>query len=138
MAIAAALVADGKLRVLRKGTNGFTCFADDPDTPGPDPMCADKNALEHMQAAMERTIPLPGKVGFIDALAGGVDASNADPYATNPDAGGTWIRTGPHVKVTRADQSFHDQYPKGAAPDTTAPCVMWAGTPYQHLMAPVR
>jgi len=31
-----------------------------------------------------------------------------------------------------------DTYPKGADPDTKIPYVMWAGTPYQHLMAPVR
>ena len=36
-----------------------------------------------------------------------------------------------------ADASFYDIYPKNAYPDTTMPYVMWAGTPYQHLMAPV-
>jgi len=28
-------------------------------------------------------------------------------------------------------------YPSGPAPDTTRPYVMWAGTPYAHLMIPV-
>ena len=28
-------------------------------------------------------------------------------------------------------------YPSGAKPDTKAPYVMWAGTPYAHLMIPV-
>jgi hypothetical protein len=28
-------------------------------------------------------------------------------------------------------------HPSGAKPDTTAPYVMWAGTPYAHLMVPV-
>jgi len=32
--------SDGKIRVVRKGTNQFTCMADNPNTPGPDPMCA--------------------------------------------------------------------------------------------------
>jgi hypothetical protein len=40
--------------------------------------------------------------------------------------------------VVGADASFYDQYPKGATPDTKAPYVMWAGSPYQHLMAPVQ
>src|SRR5436190_17619754 len=31
------------MRELRKGTNNFTCVADAPATPGPDPMCADAN-----------------------------------------------------------------------------------------------
>ena len=34
--------ADGKIRVVRKGTNNFTCMADNPNTPGPDPMCGDR------------------------------------------------------------------------------------------------
>jgi hypothetical protein len=40
--------------------------------------------------------------------------------------------------VVGADQGFYDLYPKGADPDTRAPYVMWAGTPYQHLMVPVK
>jgi hypothetical protein len=55
----------GGMRVLRKGTNGFTCMPDDPATPGPDPMCADANAMEHLGAMMEKKAPPTGKVGFI-------------------------------------------------------------------------
>jgi hypothetical protein len=40
--------------------------------------------------------------------------------------------------VVGAEASFYDAYPKSADPDTSVPYVMWAGTPYQHLMAPVR
>jgi hypothetical protein len=40
--------------------------------------------------------------------------------------------------IVGADQGFYDLYPKGANPDTRAPYVMWAGTPYQHLMVPTR
>ena len=35
---------NGKIRVVRKGSNHFTCMADNPNTPSPDPMCADRNA----------------------------------------------------------------------------------------------
>ena len=38
--------ADGQMRALREGTNGFTCMPDNPATPGPDLMCMDKAALE--------------------------------------------------------------------------------------------
>ena len=71
-------------------------------------------------------------------LAGGTDASNTDPYATSPEAGNHWIKTGPHVMVVGADVGFYAQYPKDADPDTSRPYVMWADTPYVHLMAPVR
>jgi hypothetical protein len=71
-------------------------------------------------------------------LAGGTDASNTDPYASKPTANNHWIKTGPHIMVVGADASFYEAYPKNADPDTSVPYVMWAGTPYQHLMAPVR
>lgn len=133
-----AMGADGKMRELRKGTNQFTCMPDDPNTPGPDPMCADRNAMEHLQAMMEKKAPPTGKVGFIYMLRGGTDPSNTDPYATKPEAGKKWIKTGPHVMVIGAEQGFYDQYPKDPNPDTSVPYVMWSGTPYQHLMAPVK
>lgn len=130
--------ADGKMRVLRKGTNGFTCMPDNPATPGPDPMCMDKNAMEWVGAWVEHKAPAAGKVGFMYMIAGGTDASNTDPYATKPGPNNHWIKTGPHVMVVGADASFYDSYPKSPDPDTKQPYVMWAGTPYQHLMAPVK
>jgi len=133
-----AMDDQGKMREVRKGTNGFTCMPDNPTTPGPDPMCMDKNALEWATAWMEKKTPVAGKVGFMYMLSGGTDASNTDPYAQKPTKENHWIKTGPHVMVVGADQSFYDQYPKGPDPDTAQPYVMWAGTPYQHLMAPVK
>ena len=133
-----AMDADGKMRTLRQGTNGFTCMADSPATPGPDPMCMDKNAFAWAGAWMAHKDPPQGKVGFMYMLEGGTDASNTDPFAAKPTASNHWIKTGPHIMVVGADASFYDSYPKSPDPDTTQPYVMWAGTPYQHLMAPVR
>lgn len=133
-----AMEADGAMRTLRKGTNGWTCMPDNPATPGPDPMCLDKNAMDWAGAWMSHKEPAAGKVGFMYMLAGGTDASNTDPFATGPTKTNHWIKTGPHVMVVGADASFYDSYPKGADPDTSMPYVMWAGTPYQHLMAPVK
>jgi hypothetical protein len=133
-----AMEADGKMRTLRKGTNGFTCMPDNPATPGPDPMCADANAMEWIHAWVGHKTPTAGKVGLMYMLEGGTDASNTDPYAEKPTAENHWIKTGPHVMVVGADASFYDQYPKAADPDTSVPYIMWAGTPYQHVMAPVK
>ena len=133
-----AMEADGKMRTLLNGTNGFTCMPDNPATPGPDPMCMDKNALEWAMAWIEHKESPAGKVGFMYMLAGGTDASNTDPYASKPEPGNHWINTGPHVMIVGADTSFYDLYPKGTDPDTSQPYVMWAGTPYQHLMALVK
>jgi hypothetical protein len=101
-------------------------------------MCADKNAMEWASAWMGHKAPPAGKVGLMYMLAGGTDASNTDPYAQKPTASNHWIQTGPHIMVVGADASFYGSYPKGADPDTANPYVMWAGTPYQHLMAPVK
>jgi hypothetical protein len=130
--------ADGSMRTLRKGTNGFTCMPDNPATPGPDPMCFDANAMEWAKAWMSHQPPPTGRVGFMYMLAGGTDASNTDPWATKPTASNHWVKTGPHIMVVGGDQAFYDSYPKSADPDTSVPYVMWAGTPYQHLMAPVK
>src|SRR5579883_1386479 len=105
---------NGKMRTLRAGTNGFTCMPDDPSTPGPDPMCWDKNAGEWLDAYMSHRAPPAGKVGLMYMLAGGVDPSNTDPYASKPPAGSHWIRTGPHLMIVGADASFYETYPKGA------------------------
>ena len=128
----------GAMRTLREGTNGFTCVPDNPETPGPDPMCMDASAMDWANAWMSKKDPTVGKVGFAYMLEGGTDASNTDPYAKAPNASNHWVQTGPHVMIVGAAPEFYDQYPKSADPDTTSPYVMWAGTPYQHLMVPVK
>lgn len=133
-----AMDANGKMRVLHKGHNNFTCMPDNPATPGPDPMCMDPAALAWAEAWIGHKKPVEGKIGFMYMLMGGTDASNVDPYATKPTANNHWLQTGPHVMIVGASQSFYDMYPKSAQPDTTVPYIMWSGTPYQHLMIPVK
>lgn len=133
-----AMDADGSMRTVREGSNGFTCMPDNPATPGPDPMCMDAAALEWAHAWIGKTTPTAGKIGFMYMLEGGTDASNTDPYATAPAKENHWVKTGPHVMIVGADPGFYDMYPKDADPDTSAPYVMWPGTPYQHLMIPVK
>jgi hypothetical protein len=136
----AAVVAmnpDGSMRSLRAGTNGFTCMADNPVTPGPDPMCMDSNAANWVMAWVAHRPPPADRVGLMYMLGGGSDGSNTDPYADRPTAGNHWISTGPHLMVVGAP-SLLTNYPSSASPDTSQPYVMWAGTPYAHLMIPVR
>jgi hypothetical protein len=133
-----AMDASGKMRTVRKGTNGFTCMADNPETPGPDPMCMDKPAMEWVHAWLGHKNPQVGKIGFMYMLSGGTDASNTDPYAKKPSASNNWVKTGPHVMIVGGDPSFYENYPKDAQPDTAVPYIMWPGTPYQHLMIPVK
>jgi len=132
-----AMGADGKMRTLREGKNGFTCMPDNPETPGPDPMCADKNAMEWVGAWVAHKNP-PDKVGFMYMLAGGTDASNTDPYATKPAANNHWVSTGPHVMMVGQPSRITVGYPRSADPNTKEPYVMWPSTPYEHLMLPVK
>jgi hypothetical protein len=131
-----ATIVDMKdMKTLRKGTNGWTCFPDGP-SPGVDPMCLDQNGMEWVDAWMNRKDPPKGKLGFAYMLAGGSDASNTDPFATEPKPGSKWVDTGPHVMVLNIGDSFAG-YPTTAA-NTKVPYVMFPGTPYAHLMIPVK
>jgi hypothetical protein len=129
--------ADGTTRVLRDGTNGFTCLPDNPATPGPDPMCADRNAMEWTRAWLENRDPPADKVGIIYMLAGNSDASSTDPQATEPAPGGNWIETGPLVMIVGVPK-MTDSYPKTSPPDTKAPYAIWVGTPFEHVVIPVK
>lgn len=129
--------ASGNMTVVRKGTNGWTCMPDSPATPGPDSMCMDGNAAKWADAWIHHKPPPQGIVGVMYMLEGGTDASNTDPYATKPTADNEWISTGPHIMVVGSKEILAG-YPSGGKPDTSAPYVMWGGTPYAHLMVPVK
>lgn len=125
----------GNMKTLRMGTNQFTCMPDGP-SPGVDPMCLDKSGMEWAMALIGHKDPPAGKIGFGYMLMGGSDASNTDPFATEPKAGQPWVDTGPHVMVLNSKGRM-EGYP--TTPDNPkAPYVMFAGTPYEHLMIPVK
>jgi hypothetical protein len=134
---ATIMVADasGAMKSVRQGSNGWTCIPDDPNTPGTDPMCFDGNAGKWITAMLGRKPPPNGTPGVMYMLEGGTDASNTDPYATKPTAENDWIKTGPHIMIV-GNKDMLAAYPSGAKPDTSVPYVMWAGTPYAHLMVP--
>ena len=123
------------MKVLRKGTNGWTCFPDGP-SPGTDPMCLDKNGMEWADAWMHHKDPPKDKMGFGYMLMGGSDASNTDPFADKPNASDRWVDTGPHVMVLNIGDHFAG-YPTTAA-NTKVPYIMFPNTPYAHLMIPVK
>ena len=120
---------------LRKGTNGWTCLPDMHDTPANDPMCMDKNAMQWAEAWMAKKTPAMSGVGIGYMLQGGSTPDNDDPMAKTPKPGKSWIQEPPHIMVFGAkfDPAVHSN-----APNTTAPWVMWKGTPYEHLMVPVK
>ncbi len=122
--------------VLRKGTNEWTCFPDDPSTPGNDPMCLDKTWMEWAQAWMAKKDFKPTMPGIGYMLQGGSTASNADPFATKPAPGETWMKEQPHIMVIvpgKLDPKAHS-----SDPHSGGPWIMWGGTPYEHVMVPIK
>jgi hypothetical protein len=80
--------------------------------------------------------PPQGKIGFGYMLQGETATSNVDPFAP-PPADGKWHEAGPHVMIFNAKGAMAGYPRPGEKPDTTQPFVMWAGSPYEHLMIPV-
>jgi hypothetical protein len=125
---------DGSMKVVRQGDNGWTCM----DPSGTDPMCADAGGMEWGKAYMSKGPP-PQKLGFIYMLRGDNGASNTDPYASGDTGDNNWIKTGSHVMIVGADaKPMVQSYPSTPKADPTKPYVMWAGTPYEHLMMPIK
>ncbi len=120
---------------LRAGTNGWTCFADNPGTPGNDPMCFDAAFGAWATAWMGHKSPSITAFGVAYMLQGGTDASNTDPFKMKPDSGQPWVDTGPHVMVVvpnvAALRGLPTDYKSGG------PYIMWQNTPYAHVMVPV-
>jgi hypothetical protein len=125
--------ADGQMKAIKAGTNGWTCM-----DPGGAPMCADEAAMEWAKAWKSKG-SAPQKLGFTYMLRGDNGGSNTDPYATEEAPDNNWIKTGPHVMIVGAEaKSMMQGYPRDAKPDPAKPYVMWPGTPYEHLMLPVK
>lgn len=121
---------------LQKGTNVWTCFPDYPASPGKDPMCVDKQGMLWLQSYITQKAPNITQTGLAYMLEGGSDASNTDPFATKPTEGEDWITSPAHTMVFpvgKLDQTVYSTDPKNGGP-----WIMWAGTPYEHLMVPVK
>jgi len=122
--------ANGKMTEIRAGTNGWTCLADEPDTPGLDPMCVDKQSMQWVQSLMSHA-PKPANTapGIIYMLQGGSDISATDPYATKTEH---FIDSPPHYMIMWPYDAKSTGF--STTPKKTGTWIMWAGTPYAHLM----
>ena len=131
-----ATVKDWDDRTLREGSNGWTCYPDMNDTPGNDPMCLDGPWVAWAQGWMSKTTPKVDMVGVAYMLMGVSDASNDDPFAKTPKAGETWLSSPPHIMIVVPDPKQLDGM--SSDPNNGGPWVMYKGTPYAHIMAPVK
>lgn len=129
-----ATVADWDGRTLKEGTGRWTCFPTPPGQKGPSPMCLDGPWMAWGQAWQGHTDPGLETIGIAYMLAGDGGASNSDPYAESADDADDWVSGGPHLMIIAPDPAMLDGIPTD--PDNGGPWVMWAGTPYAHVMVP--
>lgn len=127
---AAATIVDAEGKVLKEGSNGWTCHS---GSKAMGPMCNDA-AWEKMIGAMMAGEAADPAFGISYMLAGegeSAGASNIDPAATAPTADNQWVKEGPHLMITLPEASLYESV--STNPEDPV-YVMWKGTPYAHLM----
>jgi len=92
----------GKLemgRVLRKGTNGWTCMPDIPGRPQHDPMCADEAMMQILMDIIDGRTPTVKRVGLSYMLLGEARQGQGANPAKGPREVKEWFYIGPHIMV---------------------------------------
>jgi hypothetical protein len=122
--------------VLRAGSNGWSCLPDMPHTQGRDPVCVDQSWMQWIAAYMAHTPPQITSVGIGYMIApGGGWGSNTDPYAMAAAPGNQWHLAPPHLMILVPD--LKTLAGLSTDPHNGGPYVMYPGTPYAHVMAPI-
>ena len=135
-------------KLLRQGTNGWTCLPanprgmSDPENGWKDAheamaLCGDAEVFKWIGAYFAGEIPVMDKDGYAWMLHGDMGEDNTTPMVMNEEdaAPGHWIESGPHLMRMPKDPATLE----GMTTDfnSGAPYVMFAGTPYAHVMYPV-
>ncbi len=136
---------DGK--VLREGSNGWTCSPGRPmpksgykDAQDTNSSCADIEGFKWVEAYVNGTKPDMERDAYIWMLNGDVGEDNrkSSLYGGSKDDAmkmNHFIASGPHLmlmpKDTKTIENFSTDFTTGA------PYQMFKGTPYAHLMIPV-
>ena len=127
-----------QMTLLREGTNGYTCLPDMPATSGNDPMCLDEPWMKWADAWMNKGPVNINKIGFGYMLQGGSVESNTDPYAKGPTEDNEWLTDAvPHLMIIVPDPAMLEGLPVTPKEAGGGPWVMWRGTEYVQIMAPM-
>jgi hypothetical protein len=127
-ATVAEMDEQGNMKLLRKGTNDFTCLPGNPKVRGKPALCEDKVATQwNRDFAEHKPKPTTTVPGIEYMLAGAIQRSDSDPYdKTDPP-----ITVGPHWMILWPFD------PKASGLPThhkaTGAYIMWAGSPYAHV-----
>lgn len=131
-----ATIMDRSGNLVRKGNNGWMCVPDNPDTSGTDPMCMNGPWVDFIDAVKNKRKPTYQQIGIAYMLQGDRAVSNTDPYAKEPKPGEDWVEgLGAHIMVLVPDVAAMKNVPTDSR--NGGPWIMWADTPYAHLMIPI-
>ena len=127
-ATVAEMDAQGKMTVLRPGTNHWVCVPGNENIIGQADMCADPMGMQWMLDAFARK-PKPSNTtpGLIYMLNGALQRSYTDPFDRTSPA----IPIGPHWMILWPFDATLAGLPTVMRDAGTL--VMFAGTPYAHL-----
>ena len=104
-ATVAEMGAEGKLVILRQGTNEWVCFPGNENEIGNVPMCADAMGLQWMMDIMaKKPKPTNTAPGLIYMLCGATQHSNTDPFDRTSPA----IPIGPQDRKSTRLNSSHE------------------------------
>jgi hypothetical protein len=118
----------GKMTVLRAGTNGFTCMPGDLTGVAQPAMCADESSMQWFRDFAEhKPKPTNTNPGITYMLAGATQRSDSDPYDTTSKP----IAIGPHWMIMWPFDPKTTGLPTTHRP--TGAYIMWAGSPYAHV-----
>jgi hypothetical protein len=133
---ASATIMDWDFKVIREGSNGWTCLPDRPNTSGNDPWCVNGAWVNFLNAYVKNEKPSYKEIGFAYMLQGDSPVSNADPFATEPTGADDWVTDlGPHLMILNPDRSLLSNISTDHL--NGGPWVMWPDTPYAHIMVPL-
>jgi hypothetical protein len=127
----------GKMATLREGSNGWVCYPSRPTTKyrKNDAMCLDPAWQEWMAAWVEKRAPKITRVGYAYMLSADEWGSNSGE-AKEPTPDNQWHHMGPHVMVLYPDSSLLAGIP--VKPSMSGPYVMDSGSPFVHVMWPMK
>lgn len=127
-ATVAEMDVQGNIKILRKGTNDFTCMPGNPKVVGQPAMCEDKVAMQwNRDFAEHKPKPTTTVPGIEYMLAGATQRSDSDPY----DKTDAPINVGPHWMILWRFDPKTSGLPTHHK--TTGAYIMWAGSPYAHV-----
>ena len=119
---------DGKMTILRPGTNDFTCFPGDPSGVGMPAMCEDKVAMQwNKDRAEHKPGPTTKVPGIEYMLAGATQRSDTNPF----DKVSPPIKIGPHWMILWPFDPKTSGLP--TVHEDTGAYIMYAGRPWAHV-----